>query len=117
MFGECRERLLEAGERRTRDAGADLADAGAPVRDAGVDGGRDAALDDAADVDAGRRALELERRDGPFRITPRRNFSHRARIGERILKAAGADEAGDCGPRRHGEPAPSPPSPDPPPPP
>src|SRR5258708_15395447 len=102
MLGECRERLLEAGERRTRDAGADLADSGAPVRDAGVDGGRDAALDDAADVDDGPRALELERRDGPFRITPRRNFRHRTRIGECILGTAGADETGDWWPRPHG---------------
>src|SRR5258706_5274194 len=101
MFGECRERMLEPGEGRTRDAGADLTDAGGPVRDAGVDGGRDAALDDAADVDPGRRTLELERRDGPFRIAPRRNFSHRARIGERILEAAGAAETDDCGRPRH----------------
>src|SRR5258708_34003917 len=94
MFGECRERLLEAGERRTRDAGADLADSGAPVRDAGVDGGRGAALDDPAGVDAGRRAPELERRGGPFRITPRPNFRHRSRMWQGVLEAPGAAQTG-----------------------
>src|SRR5256885_8626770 len=99
-MGEGGERLLEAREGRGGDAGADLADAGPPVRDAGVDGRGDAGLDDPPEVDAGRRAGEFERRNGPPGIPCNGELAHRLAIADRLGEAAGADEARNGGRRR-----------------
>ena len=57
------QRILEAILGRLYEAGADLADAGLFVGDARVDRGQYARLDDLAQVDAGRRAAEVQRGD------------------------------------------------------
>src|SRR5690348_16572197 len=59
--GERQHRLREAHHRSAHDARADLPHAGFAVRDAGGDHRTDAVVDDLADVDAARRAGEVER--------------------------------------------------------
>ena len=87
----ARRRPAPARSRRAApcDAGADLADAGLAVRDAGVDGRREAGLDHAPDVDAGRHAGEIQRRDGPVRIVRRPRSRAIARVKRgRLAKRA-----------------------------
>jgi hypothetical protein len=73
------------------------------VGDAGIDGRRDPGLDHEADVDSGRHAGEVERRNGPGRIGADRDLRHRS--GERQgLRRASRPHIGDDGRRRrHGE--------------
>src|SRR5687768_16598423 len=102
-MAEGTKRLLEAGERRARHAGADLADARAAVRDAGVDRRRDAGLDHETRIDTDRRAGEFEGRDLPLWMAPERDLAHPARGRYRVGEAAGANEPGDRGRSGHRE--------------
>src|SRR5437588_11070684 len=53
---ECRNGLGETGKRCVRNAGPDLPDAGLAVRDAGIDDRKNARVDDAANIESGRRS-------------------------------------------------------------
>src|SRR5262245_1757212 len=82
---ELAERRAEARQRRPRESGADLADAGLTMRDTGIDERRHTALDDAARVNRRWRADEAQRRQCELGVARQRDPVHLARVADGVL--------------------------------
>src|SRR5215470_3102070 len=82
------DRLREALERRTGDAGTNLPYARFAVGDAGVDDRRDIGVEHLARIDSGRRAAKVHRRQAESAVAAERDVRHLARVGDGILRGA-----------------------------